>query len=206
MAAGRPSRLRQRPGLEQRLGVAALLVMMLSGCDDVRDLVQRPTPQSLANSLIFATRELCVPYVVDGKSIASLTQRSGIAERRLNVNGVLVTRYVVQKPGSPAVTLLHSEAAQDYCAIWMESVRPSDQRATVALFARDLRLTAWATSKPHKVPTPGVLETNHDADVMCVHGKSNALVAVTNPPESDGVSIEVHVLSDPTTNKAAGCM
>ena len=187
-----------------RSGIVAVFAVSASSCD-FPSLKPAPSPKALADSLIFAAREFCVPYVVDGSSIASLVKRPGVSERHLNVRGVAVTRYVLDQPGSPAVTLSQSESPHDYCAIWMEFVRSTDQHATVKLFASDLRLGTRVISKPHKVPTPGVLDTDHDSYVACIHGQNTALITVSNPPESDGVSIEVHVISDPVINRSAGC-
>lgn len=183
----------------------ALFGLALGGCD-IPELQPPPTPQALADTLVYATEQLCVPYVVDGASLRSLTQKPSIDEQHWNVNGKDATHFVVNRSGSPVVTFNRSSEPQDHCSVWLTYVRPADQSATVALFVQNLRLDARNTSKPHKVPLPEVFDDGHDSNVVCIHGRANALISVTKPPSFNGVSLEVHIVSDPLINRAGGCI
>lgn len=117
-----------------------------------------------------------------------------------------MTRFIVERPGRPSVRLLsRPNGVQDECIIWLEHVPVADQAPAALLFAQGLRLEGYATSKPHRTPTPGVLEANDQKDVLCVHGRVDAVVWVTNPPTYDHSSLEAHLVTDALVNTASGC-
>lgn len=156
--------------------VAAIaLSLTLHSCSSPRQPeLAMDDPDTLARSLIAATRDFCVPYVVDGASVASLTEGPGVSEEHYDVNGKDVTRYFLdQQPGRPLVTF----DDQDYCAIWLY-VAPSVDRAAVdAAFRRGLHLVRWSTSEAHDLPVDTEFQRLESSEVVsCVHGGTDALI------------------------------
>lgn len=138
-------------------------------------------PDTLAASLVNATRDFCVPYVVDGASVLSLTRHAGVSEEHYDVNGKDVTRYFLnQQPGQPLVTF----DDQDYCAIWLYVVPSVDRAAVDAAFRRDLQLDGRATSEAHDLPVDTEFQrASSNRAVTCVHGRADALITLhqSNP-------------------------
>lgn len=154
---------------------AIALSLTLHGCSSPRQPeLATHDPDTLAASLVTATREFCVPYVVDGASVSSLTGRAGVSEEHYDVNGKDVTRYFLdQQPGQPLVTF----SDQDYCAIWLYVAPSIDRTAVDAAFRRDLRLDGWSISEAQNVPVDTAFQRDAAQRVVsCVRGRSDALI------------------------------
>jgi hypothetical protein len=159
-------------------------------------------PGALGRSLAIATRDFCVPYVVDGASVTSFTERPGVTEMHYSIHGQEVTRYRLEElPGTPEVSF-----RTDECQIRIQEVPVSAISALVAAFRTDLRLDRYTTSEVHLVPgphtlvvgepaRPGALPRNYST---CVHGEGHALVQM-----SVGI---VDVTSDPGSLAIADCI
>jgi hypothetical protein len=172
---------------------AIALSMTLQGCHSPRqpDLAA-DDPDILAQSLIAATRDFCVPYVVDGASVASLTEGPGVSEEHYDVNGKDVPRYFLDhQPGQPLATF----SDQEYCAIWLYVAPSIDRTAIDAAFRRDLRLDGRSTSEAHDLPTDTEFQRLESSKVVsCVHGETDALITFSqSQPE---YPIYVFVRSD----------
>ncbi|THD75227.1 MAG: hypothetical protein E7812_17590 [Phenylobacterium sp.] len=139
-----------------------------------------PSAQDLADSLVLSTREFCIRYVVDGEDLADIVGRLGVSKHVYDVHGKAVTRYMLDRPGFPEVTIAEEAPPHSECSVLLRSVDPSDQMAIVALFNQDLRLSGYKTTKPHHVPTPGVLDdgSSYSLGAVCVHGKATALLSI----------------------------
>jgi hypothetical protein len=192
--------------------LVVLFCLALQGCEPpTRESPAREhhSPEALADSLIYAAREFCVPYVVDGASAARLAQRPGVSEQHTNVHGKDVTFYRLDQPGFPEVT----PDEQDYCRVELEVPQSSDRLAVVAAFARNLQLDGRDTSQPHYVHLPGIGPApkserspnfGPSPNVMCVHGKSDALISISNPDPQYPIS--VYVRSDPEITSRLSCI
>lgn len=205
--------------------VGAFVALLASqGCAPIATEPSDPqSVQALASSLVYATEEICVPFIVDDASIDSLTERSDISERRDEVHGKMVTSYILDRPGAPEVTLSDASASHDYCWVLLKVERPSDRQHVVAAFVDNLRLNGRATSQPHAVETEGVLRTDppNSLSVVCIDGETNGLITISNPQyvsrfslpgeiikadERVSLEISVHVQSDQMVLAAEGCV
>lgn len=154
---------------------AIALSLTLHGCSSPRQPeLAMDDPDTLAQSLIAATRDFCVPYVVDGASVASLTERPGVSEEHYDVNGKDVPRYFLdQQPGQPLVTF----SDQEYCAIWLYVAPSVDWTAIDAAFRRDLHVVGRSTSEARDLPVDTQLQgLDSNKVVSCVHGDTDALI------------------------------
>jgi len=151
-------------------------------------------PSTIGHSLAIATREFCVPYIVDGASITTLTQRPALSERHYSVHGRDVPRYRFDDlPGAPEAT----PAGNDQCWIGVQDMPESAIPATVAAFKSDLQLDGYATSKPHFVPGPHTLVVGEPTEPgtpphsysTCIHGRGHALIQMSG--------YTINVTSDP---------
>jgi hypothetical protein len=160
-------------------------------------------PGALGRSLATATRDFCVPYVVDGASVASLAQRPGITERHYNVHGRDVTRYRFDElPGAPEAT----PVGDGHCWIETQQMPVSAIPSSVEAFRTDLRLDGYTTSEVYWVPRPGILVLGGDPNrphphsySTCVHGREHALIQMNG-------GFLVQVTSDPGTLLEASCI
>lgn len=172
---------------------ASLLSVMLPGCHAPRQPeLAVDAPDTLASSLAVATRDFCVPYIVDGASVANLTEGPGVSEEHYDVNGKDVPRYFLDhQPGRPLLTF----SDQEYCAIWLY-VAPSVDRAAVdAAFRRDFRLDGRSTIEAHDLPADTEFQRLESSSVVsCVHGGHDALVSFSQSRLE--YPIEVIVQSD----------
>ena len=137
-------------------------------------------PGTLAVSLVKATSDFCIPYVVDGASIVSLTRRADVFETHVNVHGKSVTRYVLgRQPGSPSVTFSRG----DYCAIRLDVESWVDREVVDAEFRSNLQLDARPMSEARdlRADTEYLRAANRRV-VTCVHGRSSALITMSQGP------------------------
>jgi len=181
--------------------------LMLQGCQSQSADVSSPEVTTkevgtLGHSLATATRDICIPYVVDAVSAASLTQRPGVSQRHYNIHGQEVVRFRLDDlPGGPEVSFHGNE-----CQARIEEAPLSAVSALVSAFRTELRLDRHRTSEVELVPGPHTLVVGHGNEhpalplsySTCVHGRGHALVQMTN-----GL---VDVTSDPDVLAVASCI
>lgn len=182
---------------------AILLGLAIQGCHSPAPDVTTYDPVTLGRSLATATRDFCLPYIVDGASTTSLTQRPDVTEVHYNIHGQDVTRYRFDDlPGAPEATL----TTNDDCWIGVQEMPAGAIPALVAAFRRDLRLDGYTTSEVHLVPGPHTLVVGQPADPdapphsysTCVHGQRHALIQMS------GFTIDV--TSNPRLLAIASCI
>ncbi len=177
---------------ELRLALrASTLSLVLYGCHSPPRQPELATdaPDTLATSLIAATREYCVPYVVDGASVSSLTARAGVSEQHYDVNGQDVTRYLLEdQPGQPLLTF----SRQESCGMWLYVDPSVDRTAVDAAFRRDLRLEGYSISEAHDVPVETEFQRMGASRVVgCVHGRLDALVTFSQSEPASPIYVYV---------------
>lgn len=163
-----------------RLRKMLAFVIALTSCtpsNPPRPLDENASAQTLAGALVHAVREFCVPYVVDGASLDTLTQRAGVTPMHYNVHGRAVTRYMLDLPNSPEVTF--SEG--DYCRVSIEDEPFEDRVAIVDEFVSDLTLFERPTSEYHPAQREPIGDFQR---VLCVRGETTSIVSVSTFPDT----------------------
>lgn len=160
---------------------AVVLVLLLNSCAPANPprppLYENATAQTLAGALVDAVRDFCVPYVVDGASVDTLTRRPGVTPVHYNVHGKAVTRYRLDLLNSPEVTFDDG----DYCRVSIEEATFDDRAAVVDEFVSDLTLFERPTSEYR----PSQREPVRDFQrTFCVHGETTSIVSVSTFPDT----------------------
>ena len=201
--------------------MSALVACVLSGCAPLAGPADAD-PADVARSLIYATKTISIPYVVDGAAIEQLVRRPGITKRVVLVSGVDVTSYVINGPGHFAITPVPAKDfgigpggthVVTHTSCWMEvDGSPDFARQVISRFREGLTLTGYETKAPHDVPMPGVLRGPHDpVNLVCVRGRRVALVEIFGPAVEDPWTkdlrgyVDVRVESDPIVTGSEGC-
>lgn len=204
----RPQRSGRSTRRRSAIASSLLLLLGLGGCDPITGdepgsaTYEGIADSTLAESLAFTARELCVPYVVDGVTEATLARRPGIAERRYYIHGKLVTAYELDQPGSPRVLLFQRPPIG--CRVDLATTPSTDRRVIVEAFRSNPGLEGRVLSRPHRVEMPGVLETGERRGaVTCIHGNADAVVFISNPPPE--YPIAVYVESNAGIVASNGC-
>ncbi len=176
------------------------LSLALQACDPITGDEPHPatydeiSDEMLGASLVYAALEICIPYVVDGASEASLTQRPGVTERRYYVHGQRVTAYELDQPGNPRVLSFRYQERVDGCRIDLATRPWSNRSAIVDAFKGGVTLGNRHWSDPHLVEEPSFLERNASrggGPVACVHGNVDALLYVSIPDPEYPIDVSV---------------
>jgi hypothetical protein len=149
-------------------------------------------PRVMAKSIVFSTENLCVPYVVDGVGVKTLTNRADIHRYVDTSHGQKVIHYVVNRPGSPVVIFAKGSMGRNNCWVWLRLSNPAEQPAVFALVNDGLHLNRWVTKRGHFVMPRDGIGDGSDVHNLCVYGKTTAVLAVSGklpPPGSSNMGV-----------------
>jgi hypothetical protein len=198
---------------------AVLLLAALVGC------APRPEdrdPDAVAQSLFEATRTICVPNMVDGVARDKLVRRADLSKRVDNVRGVAVTRFNIDAPGRPDVTLTddkdlgidsdgHHHISDASCWILVRTSPEVARQVIPRLRQRLLTFKPYGAKPAQDVEMASVMHMPDDSFGVCIRSRKPALVGIGGPEYKDLSGevqfgyVEIHVLTDALALASESC-